>query len=200
LSGRRVHAEVKDVRTTEVEDHPGRFSPTDPTGSNGMEGLALAVQERLYPFVSNAIRDGNVVEDVLQDVIVVLIEQRHLLRRPECFWPWVYRIAWSKVQDHFRDHRRARRIAASGGYEPACPEAATGDLLDAMVRREAVEQLTIAFDRLNPRCRVVLYLRFHEQMPYDEIASVMHSTPGQVRVQFHRAKRLLRDSLLSSCA
>ena len=165
-----------------------------------MEGLVLAVQERLYPFVSSAVRDRHAAEDVLQDVIVVLIEQMHLLRRPDCFWPWVYRIAWSKVQDHFRDHRRARRIAAPGGYEPAGPQAPTGDMLDVMVHREAVEQLTIAFDRLNPRCRVVLYLRFHEQMPYSEIASVMHSTPGRVRVQFHRAKRLLRDSLLSSCA
>ncbi len=158
------------------------------------------MQERLYPFVSNAVRDHHAAEDVLQDVLVILIEQMHLLRRHDCFWPWVYRIAWSKVQDHFREHRRAGRIASPGGYEPACPEAGAGDLLDAMVRREAVEQLAIAFDRLNHRCRVVLYLRFHEQMPYSEIASVMHSTPGQVRVQFHRAKRLLRDSLLSSCA
>lgn len=165
-----------------------------------MARLVMAVQERLYPFVSSAVRDPHAAEDILQDVLVILIEQMHLLRQSECFWPWVYRVAWSKVQDHFRDRRRASRIPVPGGYEPARSQAAPGDLLDAMVHREAVEQLAIAFDRLNHRCRVVLYLRFHEQMPYNEIASVMHSTPGQVRVQFHRAKRLLRDSLLSSCA
>jgi len=188
------------MRITKPEDDPCRCSPADAADPEKMEGLALAVQERLSPFVSSAVRDRHAAEDVLQDVLVLVIEQIHLLRRSNCFWPWVYRIAWSKVQDYFRDQRRISRIVAPGGCEPAGPEAATGDLLDVMVRREAVEQLAIAFDRLNHRCRVVLYLRFHEQMPYNEIASVMHSTPGQVRVQFHRAKRLLRDSLLSSCA
>jgi RNA polymerase sigma factor (sigma-70 family) len=190
---------MKNVRTMELEDHPTRFSSTDPIDPDRMEGLVLAAQERLSLFVSSAVRDRHAAEDVLQDVILILIEQRHLLRRPECFWAWAYRVAWSKVQDHFRDRRRARRMVAPGGYEPISPETA-GDLLIEMARREAVEQVAAALDRLNHRCRVVLYLRFYEQMPYSEIASVMHLTPGQVRVQFHRAKRLLRDSLLSSCA
>ncbi len=188
------------MRLTKPEDHPCRCPPADAADPEKMEGLALAVQERLYPFVSSAVRDRHAAEDVLQDVLVVILEQRHLLRQPRCFWPWVYRIAWSKVQDYFRDCRRASRIGVPGGHGPTGPQAATGDPLDVMVRREAVEQLAIAFDRLNHCCRVVLYLRFHEQMPYSEIASVMHSTPGRVRVQFHRAKRLLRNSLLSSCA
>jgi RNA polymerase sigma-70 factor (ECF subfamily) len=191
---------VKNVRITKPDDHPYRFPAAGIAGPEAMEGLARVVQERLYPFVSSAVRDHHAAEDVLQEIVVVLIEQRRLLRRPDCFWPWVYRIAWNKVQDHFRDRRRARRFAEAGGYEPAVLETGAGDLLDVMLHREAVEQLTIAFDRLNPRCRVVLYLRFHEQMPYSEIASVIRSTPSRVRVQFHRAKRLLRDSLLSSCA
>ena len=165
-----------------------------------MESLVLAVREQLHPFVAGAVRDYHAAEDVLQDVVVVLIEQVHSLRRPDCFWPWVYRVAWSKVQDHFRDHRRARRATAAAGREPNHCETSAGDLLDTMVRREAVEHLTAAFSQLNPRCRVVLYLRFYERMPYEKIASLMHSTPGRVRVQFHRAKRILRDSLLSSCA
>jgi RNA polymerase sigma factor (sigma-70 family) len=165
-----------------------------------MESFVLAVRERLHPFVAGAVRDQHAAEDVLQEVLLVLIEQVHLLRRPDCFWPWVYRIAWSKVQDHYRDHRRARRTAAAAERESVSPDACAGDLLDVMVRREAVEHLAAALRQLNPRCRVVLYLRFYEQMPYAQIASVMHSTPDRVRVQFHRAKRLLRDSLLSSCA
>jgi RNA polymerase sigma-70 factor (ECF subfamily) len=165
-----------------------------------MARLAVAVQERLHPFVASVVRDHHTAEDLLQDVILIVIEQVHLLRRPDSFWPWVYRVAWSKVQSHFRDYGRARRMAAAVGSESDGPQATAGDLLDAIVRRETVDHLTAAFGQLNPRCRVVLYLRFYEQMPYNEIALVMHSTPGQVRVQFHRAKQLLRDSLLSSCA
>ncbi len=193
-------AEVKSVRATKSEDHSRRFSTSDAIGLEQVEGLVSAVQERLYPFVSGAVRDRHAAEDVLQDVIVIVIEQMRLLRHSDCFWPWVYRVAWSRVQDHFRELKRARRLTSSGGLVPDYADGGAGDPLDLMVHQEAVERLAVAFDRLNHHCRVVLYLRFHEQMPYSEIASVMHSTPGRVRVQFHRAKRLLRDSLLSSCA
>ena len=182
------------------EGYSYRFSHADTACPEGMTGLVLAVRERLHPFIVGAIRDHHAAEDVLQDTLVVLIEQAHLLRRPDCFWPWVYRVAWSKVQDHFRDRRRVRLTAADAEHEPDCCQTSVGDPLETMVRREAVEHLTTAFGQLNPHCRVVLYLRFHEQMPYTQIASLMHSTPGQVRARFHRAKQRLRDSLLSSCA
>jgi RNA polymerase sigma factor (sigma-70 family) len=200
MSGRCVPAEVKNVPTMKPEGYSCRFLQADVVGPENLEGLVLAVRERLGPFVAGAVRDHHAAEDVLQDVLVILIQQVHLLRQPDCFWPWVYRVAWSKVQDHFRDRRRARRTAAAAGREFLYPESTTGGLLDTMVRRESVEHLTAAFSQLNPRCRVVLYLRFYEQMPYAEIASLMHSTPSRVRIQFHRAKQLLRDSLLSSCA
>ncbi|MBN1508100.1 MAG: sigma-70 family RNA polymerase sigma factor [Sedimentisphaerales bacterium] len=184
----------------QLEGQSYRFSPADVAASRETEGLVLAARERLHPFVASAVRDPHAAEDILQEVLVVLIERVHRLRRPDRFWPWIYRIAWSKVQDHYRDHRRARQAVAAVEREPVSGDASAGDLLEGMVRREAVEHLAAAMGQLNPHCRIVLYLRFCEQMPYAQIALMMHSTPGRVRVQFHRAKRLLRESLLPSCA
>jgi RNA polymerase sigma factor (sigma-70 family) len=168
------------MNVMKLDDHPDRSYRA---GAGDAEGMALAVRERLHPFVSHAIRDHHTTEDVLQDVLVVLIEQGHVLRHPGCFWPWVYRVAWSKVQDHFRDRARLRRV-----LDP-----------DRSVS-EAFEQLAAALGQLSQHYRTVLYLRFHEQMPYAQIAALMHCTPGQIRIQLHRAKRQLRDHLLASCA
>jgi len=179
-----------------LKEHPYRFVRA---GASVTEETVLAVQERLHPFVSSAVRDSHAAEDILQDVVLVVLEQVHLLRKPDRLWPWIYRVAWSKVQDHFRSRQRFRHAVEPIRLEFSGFDAAD-DLLDTMVRRESVEQLTVALGRLTHRCRTVLYLRFYEQMPYTEIASLMHSTPGQIRVQYHRAKKLLRDSLLASCA
>lgn len=179
-----------------LKERPYRFVRAD---ASAMEETVLAVQERLHPFVSSAVRDSHAADDILQDVVLIVLEQVHLLREPDCLWPWIYRVARSKVQDHFRSHQRFRRAVAPIRLECGRCDAAD-DLLDTMVRREAVEQLATAMERLTHHCRTVLYLRFYEQMPYSEIASLMHSTPGRIRVQYHRAKRLLRDSLLASCA
>jgi len=186
----------ENVREMKLNEHSYRLVRA---GASAAEETVLAVQERLHPFVSSAVRDSHAAEDILQDVILIILEQAHLLRKPDRVWPWIYRVAWSKVQDHFRSRQRFRHAVEPIRLE--CGRCgATDDLLDTMVRRESVEQLTVALGRLTGRCRTVLYLRFYEQMPYSEIASLMHSTPGQIRVQYHRAKRLLRDSLLASCA
>jgi len=179
-----------------LKERPYRFVRA---GASATEETVLAVQERLFPFVSSAVRDSHAAEDILQDVVLIILEQVHLLRKPDRLWPWIYRVAWSKVQDHFRSRQRIRHAVEPIRLEFSNLDAAD-DLLDTMVRRESVEQLTMALGRLTHRCRTVLYLRFYEQMPYTEIASLMHSTPGQIRVQYHRAKKLLRDSLLASCA
>jgi len=179
-----------------LKEHSYRFVRA---GASVTEETVLAVQERLHPFVSSAVRDSHAAEDILQDIVLIVLERVHLLRKPDRLWPWIYRVAWSKVQDHFRSRRRFRHAVEPIRLEFSGFDA-TDDLLDAMVRRENVEQLTVALGRLTHRCRTVLYLRFYEQMPYTEIASLMHSTPGQIRVQYHRAKKVLRDSLLASCA
>jgi RNA polymerase sigma-70 factor (ECF subfamily) len=182
------------MNVMKLDDHPDRSYRA---GAGDAESMALAVRERLHPFVSHAIRDHHTTEDVLQDVLVVLIEQGHVLRHPGCFWPWVYRVAWSKVQDHFRDRARLRRVLDP---DRSVSEATASDPLDGVEQRETFEQLAAALGQLSQHCRTVLYLRFHEQMPYAQIAALMHCTPGQIRIQLHRAKRQLRDHLLASCA
>jgi RNA polymerase sigma-70 factor (ECF subfamily) len=188
-----------EMRAHNCIDHGRRADSVD---REGMERLAVAVQTRLYPFVSTAVRDHHATEDVLQDVILVVVEQVHRLRRPDRFWSWVYRIAWSKVQDHFRGEQRSRRMGKLCADDVQCqaPQRLGSDALETMLRKEAMDQFGVAMRQLNDRGRVVLYLRFYEQMPYAQIASLMHSTPGQVRMQFHRAKRKLRDSMVASCA
>lgn len=74
--------------------------------------------------------------------------------------------------------------------------AGSGDLLEATIHEERLQQLSALMDQLSQGHRDVLRLRFYEQLPYTEIASVTRTTPQMARARFHRARKHLRAQLL----
>ena len=70
-----------------------------------MGQLAVVVWERLYPFVFRTTFDHDLSEDILQETLLAVMREVASLREPRRFWPWVYRIAWNKIQDSRRRSR-----------------------------------------------------------------------------------------------
>ncbi len=170
-------------------------------GQAGMGRLALLVWERLYPFVFRTTLDRDATEDIIQETLLAMLRRIHSLRNSERFWPWIYRIAWSKIQDRLRDRRLQsslkstllRRRNAAGE-----PTEFADNPLDAKICEETLQRVCTAVERLNHRQREILRLRCHEQLPYDEIASLTCTTPEKARVHFHRAKKSLKKCLACS--
>jgi RNA polymerase sigma factor (sigma-70 family) len=70
-----------------------------------MGRLAALVGEQLYPFIFRTTLDRDATEDLIQETLLAMLHQLGSLRDPERFWPWIYRIAWSKIRDRLRDRR-----------------------------------------------------------------------------------------------
>lgn len=163
----------------------------------GMERLAGIVRERLYPFVYRTTLNHDLTEDVLQETLLTMVGQIACLRDKRRFWPWVFRIAWSKLQDNLRSSRLQRSVKNSllrrRSYEaPAC----SGSLLEATILDERLRQLSALIGQLSRRHRDILYLRYYEQLPYTEIAAITRTTPQQARAQFHRVREYLKARML----
>jgi RNA polymerase sigma factor (sigma-70 family) len=73
------------------------------------------------------------------------------------------------------------------------------NLLEAKIREEALQQVSEALERLSHQHRDVLVSRYYEQLPYAQIASLTQTTPEKVRVQFYRARKILKAHLLACC-
>jgi len=163
----------------------------------GMERLAGIVRQRLYPFVYRTTLNHDLTEDALQETLLTMVGQVARLRDKRRFWPWVFRIAWSKLQDNLRSSRHQRSVKTSllrhQSYET---EAGSGSLLEATILDERLRQLSALTGQLSRRHRDILYLRYYEQLPYTEIAAITRTTPQQARAQFHRATKFLRAKLL----
>jgi RNA polymerase sigma factor (sigma-70 family) len=166
-------------------------------GEAGMGRLAVLVWERLFPFVLRMTQNRDATEDILQETLLTMLRGLQSLRDGRRFWPWIYRIAWSKVQDRLRDRQRRRLQAAA---LRCCTSAEdllsdTNNPLETQVRAETLQRISVAIARLNCRQQDILQLRCYDDLPYTEIAARTRTSPDKVRIRFHRAKESLRVQL-----
>jgi RNA polymerase sigma-70 factor (ECF subfamily) len=171
--------------------------------------LADIVRERLYPFVFRTTLDHDLTEDVLQETLLTMVRQIDRLREERKFWPWVFRIAYNKLQDNLRS-RRNHGSARAQVSRASCPrsegetpstrsyEARAGNssLLEEAIHAERLQKLSEVVNQLSRQHRDIVRLRYYEQLPYTEIAALTSTTPQKARARFHRSKKYLKAQML----
>lgn len=166
-------------------------------GQAAMGRLAVLVWERLFPFVLRTIRNRDAAEDILQETLLTMLRRLNSLRDGRRFWPWIYRIARSKVQDRLRDRRRRSLHATALRRRTQAEDLVSGvnDPLEVQVRAETLQEIAVATAHLNRRQRDILQLRCYDDLSYTEIAARTRTSPEKVRTRFHRAKESLKVQL-----
>jgi RNA polymerase sigma-70 factor (ECF subfamily) len=135
------------------------------------------------------------VDDVVQEVFIVINRQLPNVRGDAKLSTWLFRITERVV----RNHRRwwgVRRIMTQ--LSPRQQEGLSHpgpDPADDLERREAVAAAYRVIDRLPEKYRRVLILAELEEMPPEEIATLLDARLETVRVWLHRARRLFLDRL-----
>ncbi len=164
-----------------------------------VEALELLVgrwQHRLFAFFYKATGDGDVAEDLRQDVLerVWRYADRH---DPQyAVSTWIYAIATNVLRTWGRARKRSRetRFPDVGGLarlEPVDP--APGPDQRAL---ESESQATVRrlISELDLESRELLLLRFEGDLSYREIAQVHHVPETTIKSRVYRALGKLRDS------
>lgn len=145
-------------------------------------GAALALACR----ITGSLDDG---EDAMQDALLKTWHGLPDLRAGARFRPWFLRIVYRQCLDHLRRRKTRRRHEATQLPRQA-PSAG-----ESAAQREQLLRVTAAMEHLPPRQLAALQLRVHEQLPYDEIGSVLGLTPRSARETVVRARRRLVELL-----
>jgi RNA polymerase sigma factor (sigma-70 family) len=100
---------------------------------------------------------------------------------------WAFRVAYRLAMDHHRLGRLARSVVDRIASTTSPP-----------VEVDAADRLSVwaAVDRLPPRQRAVLYLRYRADLSYDRIAAVMGITANGARNNASVATATLRRRLV----
>jgi RNA polymerase sigma factor (sigma-70 family) len=159
----------------------------------------LAQHDRWLRTVAVArVREGQAVDEVMQEVALAAVKQAAPLADPTKVAPWLYRLVVvqsllyrrkcgrrRRLNDRFTEEVRGRDGEASQALDPLT-------WLLANERRALIRQ---AMAQLHPRDAEILLLKYTENWNYHQIAAHLGIGHAAVEARLHRARGRLRQEL-----
>lgn len=147
---------------------------------------------KLYNFFLRLTTDRSLSEDLTQTVFERLIRYRQSYVEGSSFRSWVYQIARNARIDYYKKKRPMSTDLSEEEVLPGSEVSASR----RMEEREEQQRLHHALRKLSEDQREVLILARFQQLKYREVAELMGTTEGAVKVRVHRAIKELRDIYL----
>jgi RNA polymerase sigma-70 factor (ECF subfamily) len=132
----------------------------------------------LVAVADSILLDHHLAEDAAQEALAHACRQLPRLRKPERFGPWVAAICRNVAKDMLRDRHRQR-------VPPEDCEAQQHDCPDG----GQTEMLAEALQHLPEHLREVVYLRFYNEMSYEQMAGVLGASQESIDGRLRRAKK-----------
>jgi RNA polymerase sigma-70 factor (ECF subfamily) len=177
------------MNSTDDSDLIGRFKKGDPSA---FETIIRKYQDRVYNLCRYMLQDPPNAQDAAQDVFLKAYRALKDFRPGSSLYTWIYRIAVTTCLDYKRrSHREAFRS------EPLNEDLPSEEPLPEQLyaSAEIPQSIQLALQKLPEKLRAAIVLREIEELSYEEIAEVLHTSPGTVKSRISRAREQLRHLL-----
>jgi RNA polymerase sigma factor (sigma-70 family) len=171
-----VPASVSDAQRGEVTvDMPRLLAAS----SGSFEEVYASELQAVTRLAFLLVRSQAVAEELAQDAFLRLFERFHVVENPAGFLRTVVvRLCLTWQRRDQMEHRLIRQVG-----------------IDRPAEVSEIDETWEALGRLQPERRVVLVLRFYEQLPHREIAALLGCPTATVRSRTRRALKDLREEL-----
>lgn len=154
-----------------------RFKAGD---ERAFEALYDRLSPGLYNYLCRLLGDGHRAEDVLVESFTKLAQSN--LDGPGNVRAWLYRVATNQCYKWFR---RNREVCLADGL----PEPENGVKPRDLIRENKIQRM---LNGLPETHKIVVVLKFYEEMSYQEIADVLCIPLGTVKSRMHDGLARLR--------
>lgn len=161
--------------------------------SAAFEVLVRRYQRRIYQLALRMTASTGDADDITQEVFLTAWRRLPEIRQEAAFVGWLYRTATNRCLNLLRRRRPTAELDETTMAEVSGRQ-------DPQRSTEASEQLTAlsaALTRLAPQQRAVWLLREAHGRSYEEIASLLDTTPHAVRGRLARARVQLAEVMQS---
>ena len=139
-------------------------------------------QEKWYRLAYSYAKEQEMALDIVQEAITKAISKIDTLKQIEYMQTWFYRILVNRCMDNLK--RRSVR-------QEICLE-------DYLINEEDKEYIDIyrSIDKLKPKFRTVIVLRYFENMKLEEIAQITDTNVSTVKTRLYKALKDLKTELM----
>lgn len=148
--------------------------------------LIQANKEKFYRCAYSYVKNREDALDIVHDSIVKALQNIDSLHNNEFLETWFYRIL---INESISFLRKNRKICYMDEFPTeSIPQSGEED-------REQKLTLYDALDRLSPKYRTVVILRYFEDRKFEEIARITGANVNTVKARLYKALKLLKIDL-----
>jgi|SRR5689334_4273933 RNA polymerase sigma-70 factor (ECF subfamily) len=159
--------------------------------ARAFERLFARFAPRVHGFFLRSFRDPGVADDLLQATFMKVHRARSQYRQELSLAPWLFAIAARVRLDELRRRLRMPEDADEEALARADERAPRDPPPDPDVK----DAVRAALQALPESQRAVIHLHRYEGMTFAEIARVLGTTPGAVKLRAFRGYETLREQL-----
>jgi RNA polymerase sigma-70 factor, ECF subfamily len=141
-------------------------------------------QKPLLTFALRYLEQETEALDVVQETWISVIKKLCKLKEPDLFVSWLFRTLTNKCIDRIRKKQIEEKLTSN----------ANPKLETATVSNEN-DKLEQAIQKLSDEHRIIILLRFGQELQVGQIAAILNIAEGTVKSRLHRALSRLREIL-----
>lgn len=154
--------------------------------------LFAANRDRVYSIALRYTGDGSAAMDIAQDVFLKLLTRIGQFRSSACFETWLYRMVVNSCLDY---QRRRRKLIPLLDTVFNAVRTASNKVLQDIMQEQQEEMVQRVIAALPPEQRIVVVLRYTEDLSYERIGDIVGCSPGTVASRLNRAHKVLERRL-----
>lgn len=148
--------------------------------------------QKLYWLIRRTVRFHDDADDVLQDTFVKAWKNLDSFRGDSKFYTWIYRIALFEAINHNKKRQRTQETfqEVTEDTEYLIDNVADEPFFDGDKGERLLQQ---AIETLPDKQRLVFEMRYFDDLPYKDIATVTETSEGALKASFHHAVRKIKE-------
>ncbi|MDC0763991.1 RNA polymerase sigma factor [Brevibacillus sp. AG] len=162
-------------------------------GQQDISGIYRMYSKEVYQYLYHFIGSRETAEDLTQEVFVRVIKSLHRFEERSSMRTWILHIAKHVAIDEYRK-KRLQTIFAGTLLKllPSTEGLPEKELQDKEERTHFEKALL----KLKPKYRNVIVLRGIREYTVKETAEILGCTEAKVKVDFHRAMKMVKETAL----
>lgn len=157
-------------------------------------------RDTIYFMLLKMVKNKSDADDLTIEAFGKAFKNIHQYTPNYAFSTWLFKIASNNCIDFLRK-RKANTISIegqtdqSGNEIPINIQSDTLDPEEDMIKQQKAKLMRSVVEKLKPRYKELVTLRYFKEYSYDEIAKEMDIPIGTVKAQLFRARELLNNIL-----
>jgi len=158
---------------------------------NDFEMLVIKYQSAVFNVLYQILHQEAVARELAQDVFVKAYEHLDSFNFKSRFFSWIYRIAINTALSYQKKQNQQKNTSQfQGHFEKPVDE--------KIMEKEKTAILEKAIGRLENKYKMVILLRYFEQLSYSEISGALGISEKKVKSRLFSSRKLLKNILQES--